>query len=169
MFMRKNLLVATSALLSFVALIALLTPSTSYSQTKVQNVNVVGTVPKVPFQEEVILVFGAGNNGTNGGFMVPAGRRLIIEHVSGLAALEIGQRLKWSRISTLAMAGGTQVAHYLATTQQASVAGIADYYVMSQPMLAYAVGAVEIAAFRSDVAGTGQVNVSVSGYLVAVP
>jgi hypothetical protein len=176
---RKNPFTAAIGLSSLVALIAFLTPSASYGQSRATNVNVVNTpnvsvvntpnvnvVPRVPFQQAVILNF-SGVNQASAGILLPTGMRLVIEYVSALAALSTGTRLTSLQIETsLAGVGIPSVRHYVATiAPPATVPGIGDYFVMSQPMLAYADAPVGIDAFITG-GGSGQMNVTLSGYLV---
>lgn len=118
------------------------------------------------FQETVILSYSVGDIGKFGSFMVPTGKRLVMEHVSLRAAMTPGQRPFETKIIVLQVGGGSQKEHFLVTEYQGSRPGIADYYAASLPMRLYAIGAVSIASFRTDTVGTAQINVTVSGYLV---
>jgi hypothetical protein len=97
---------------------------------------------------------------------VPAGKRLVIEHVSAKAALTEGQHLTETSIATLQVGGGSAIKHYFAASFQGNTPGIADYYAISQQTHLYAIGGVQVFAFRNGTLGTAQVNISVSGYLI---
>jgi hypothetical protein len=140
-------------------------PTVTVGNTSANPVPVVASPPS-PFQEEVILVFNNGSNSANGGFSVPTGKRLVIEHVSATAALAEGQQLTGTRIDTLQVGGGSQKGHYFVASFQANVPGIGDYYAISQETRLYAIGTVPVNAFRNGTTGTAQMNISVSGYLV---
>jgi hypothetical protein len=140
-------------------------PTVTVGNTNANPVPVVA-IPPSPFQEEVILVFNSGDSGAFQPFQVPAGKRLVIEHVSARAALTEGQQLTETSIETLQVGGGSVIKHYFVASFQASVPGVADYYAISQQTRLYAVGGVQVRAFRSNTTGTAQMNISVSGYLV---
>jgi len=124
------------------------------------------TVPKEPFQSEVVFKFNPGKYEAFGSFNVPSRKRLIIEHVSAHAALPNGQKIIEARIETLQVGGGAKANHYLTTHFESSRPDVADYFSVSQDMRLYAVGTVQFGFFRTSTAGTGQVNATVSGYLV---
>ena len=123
------------------------------------------TVPKEPFQKEVIILFIAGKQEGFGSFLIPKGKRLIIEHVSACIALPSGQKILEARIDVLQAGGGAQISHYL-NTFFAAIAPNGDYFSVSHSLRLYAVGDVRFAFFRTDKISIGQVNATVSGYLV---
>lgn len=123
-------------------------------------------VPREPFQKEAIFQFSAGKFEAFGSFDVPSRKRLVIEHVSARVALPNGQKIIEARIETLQAGGGAKASHYLTTNTEGSRPGVADYFSASQCVRLYAVGNVQFGFFRTDIASIGQVNASVSGYLV---
>jgi hypothetical protein len=123
-------------------------------------------VPKEPFQKEVILQFIAGKFEAFGSFEVPSRKRLVIEHVSARVALPNGQKIIEARIETLQAGGGAGASHYLITNTEGSRPGVGDYFSASQCARLYAIGNVRFGFFRTDISSIGQVNASVSGYLV---
>ena len=121
---------------------------------------------QTPFQAQVNALFEPGNNAAFAGIEVPAGKRLVIENVSVLAALNNGTALRYAAVVTLDQAGGSEAEHYLVMNPQGSVPGIADYFSANHALRAYAVGVVQVRAFRTDSVGFGQLNVTVTGSLV---
>jgi len=150
---------------------------TSQAVPPTQDVNVANT-PSVhvlslpaapvstPFQANAIASFVPGSNGAFASIPVPSGKRLVIEDVSVLAALNNGTALTYTSVATLAQGGGSEVEHYLVTNRQGSVPDVADYFTANHPLRAYAVGSIAVRAFRTDTLGFGQVNVTVTGTLV---
>jgi hypothetical protein len=123
-------------------------------------------VGQAPFQAQVIAAFQAGSTSASAAIPVPDGKRLVIENVSALASLNNGTALTYASIVTLDQGGGTQAEHYLVMHPQGSVPDVADYFTANDDLRAYAVGSIGINAFRTDSAGLGQVNVTVTGFLV---
>lgn len=121
---------------------------------------------QAPFQASAIAAFESGTNGAFAAIPVPSGKRLIIENVSALAALNNGTALRYATVVTLAQGGGSEAEHYLVVTPQGSVPGVADYFTANHALRAYAVGNIVVRVFRTDTLGFGQVNVTVTGTLV---
>ena len=140
-------------------------PTVTVGNTNANPVPVVAS-PPLPFQEEVILQFPSGTVNASQSFQVLPGKRLVIEHVSARAALTEGQQLTETSIETLQVGGGSAIKHYFAASFQGNTPGTADYYAISQQTRLYAVGGVQVRAFRNGTAGSGTVNISVSGYLI---
>jgi hypothetical protein len=160
-----------------VALIAALAPVTSGAQASrviVANsrtgpalVQDVDNPARAPFQVQLGNPIAAGANAPNGSFSVPAGRRLVIEHVSALVVVPAGQRVMYTNINTFS--GGGLVFHHLkAQSAGVSTATPGEGYITSESLRLYADPgtSVLVAVNRSDSAGTGFMSVSVSGYLV---
>jgi hypothetical protein len=178
--------VATYVAFSALALAALGTVQrTGHAGPPAQNVNVVNTpsvnvangpanavwtqdaaLGQTPFQGQVNTLFEPGDNSAFAAIEVPAGKRLVIENVSVLAALNNGTELRYAAVVTLDQGGGSEAEHYLVVNPQGSVPGIADYFSANHALRAYAVGVVGLRAFRTDTAGFGQINVTVTGTLV---
>ncbi|HVJ22116.1 MAG TPA: hypothetical protein VM686_42210 [Polyangiaceae bacterium] len=143
------------------------------------NVNVVNTpgvnvvslpavhlATAVPFQAQVLAEFEPGTNGASAGIEIPAGKRLEVENVSALAALDNDVVLRYVAVVTLDQGGGSEAEHYLVMSPQGSIPGIADYFSANHPMRAHAIGALAVRAFRSTEAGYGHVSLTVTGHLV---
>lgn len=101
---------------------------------------------------------------------VPAGKRLVIEHVSAFTSLPSGQKVVSILLRTLGHGEAWLGADFRATTH-----GF-DRFITSQPVRLYAdsgatVGRAPVSALivRDGDAGSGQLFVSISGYLVDVP
>jgi hypothetical protein len=123
------------------------------------------TFPKEPFQQEVIIKFLDGKLEAFGSISIPAGKRLVIEHVSARLTLPAGQKVFESRITTLQKAGGAEGYHYLSTNAEGNHLG-SDFFSISHSLRLYSVGYAKFSFFRSDKAQIGLVNAAVSGYLV---
>src|SRR5688572_11319423 len=108
-----------------------------------------------PFQAEALAQFEHGTNGAFAGIEIPVGKRLEVENVSALAALNNGTSLRYVAVVTLDQGGGSEAEHYLVMNAQASVPGIADYFSANHAMRAHAVGTLQVRAFRSDEIGSG--------------
>jgi len=160
----KTYLFITSGIAILAVSFAFLGPVIVQAQVNVPSP--VYTVPKEPFQSEVAISFNPGRYEAFGSFYVPSRKRLIIEHVSAHVALPNGQKIIEARIETLQVGGGAVANHYLTTHFEGSRPGVGDYFSVSQDMRLYAVGAVRFGFFRTNTTGIGQVNATVSGYLV---
>ena len=122
---------------------------------------------RAPFQVQLGSPIAAGANAPNVSFTVPAGRRLVIEHVSALAMVPAGQRVMFINVNTFS--GGNLVFHHLkAQSVGVSTATPGEGHVTSEALRLYADAgtSVLVAVNRSDSVGTGFMTVSVSGYLV---
>jgi hypothetical protein len=127
---------------------------------------------RLAYQETQIASFN------NGGFVtaiffneVPAGKRLVIEHVSVEAQVPIGQTARASFVSHL---GQTSSDHSLVMNSQGVVVGSPanrESFVASQLVRFYEDGGTGpgINVSRSDSIGGGFAVGTISGYLVEVP
>ena len=70
---------------------------------------------KQPFHANVDISLTSGTEGQNGFVTVPAGKRLVIEYVSGQAFLPSGQKALFSVIVSL-QGQATGTTHYLEST-----------------------------------------------------
>lgn len=66
--------------------------------------------PKQPFQQRVELILPENTGGQNGFVNVPAGKRLVIEYISGEAFMPQGQKMLFSVICWVS---GKKARHYL--------------------------------------------------------
>jgi hypothetical protein len=121
---------------------------------------------RTPFQAQTNGLFQPGSNSAFLAIEVPTGKRLVIENVSVLAALNNDTALRYVALVTLDQAGGSEAEHYLVMNAQGSVPGIGDYFSANHALRAYAVGVVQLRAFRTDSLGFGQINVTVTGSLI---
>ena len=182
----KLFLLLTPILLSCFALLPIAQAAPSPSNVNVVNtpdVNVVNTtaspVPvrdvdnpaRQPFHAEAVGGFADGAS-TTGGLLiptVPAGKRLVIEHVSVFGAMLPGQKMVRTRV----MYRFSVFGHSLVISAQGSNAdGSSDYFVASEPVRFYAGdGLVSWEAERNSVAGTNGdgIDLNCDGYFVDCP
>ena len=104
---------------------------------------------------------------------VPAGKRLIIEHVSVFGVMLAGQKMIETAITTRLQNSnsGQPLPHDLTINAQGSN-GFRDYFVASQDMRWYADAGTDVVGFaeRDNTAGGGgDVQFAISGYFVDVP
>ena len=122
-----------------------------------------------PFQTSVTLSLPNGTGGQNAAFQVPAGKRLVIEYVSGDAFMPTGQKCLFSIFTSLAgQATGTQ--HVLETVALGKF-GATDQFRTAQVVRLFADPGttVMLRADRDLATGTATARMSLSGQLVAVP
>jgi len=124
-----------------------------------------------PFQDQETATFDALNPFTNvDSVPVPAGKQLVIEHVSVITTLPVGQKLLIASVQPFV--GGMGTGHFLTVIAQGTnAAGTADYSVASQDIRLYADPGLPISfhAERNGTAGTGSVTFEISGYLINMP
>ncbi len=123
------------------------------------------------FQAEDVLTLDAGvSNNIIVGPAVPAGKRLVIEHVSATGLLPAGAKLLRAEIG--ASLNGSFVFHRLVPALDGSI-GTIDVFAMSTPMRMYADGgtSLHLLAVRDafSIGSPASVDFSVSGYLVDMP
>ena len=124
---------------------------------------------KYPFQANVDISLPAGTEGQNGFVTVPAGKRLVIEYVSGQAFLPTGQKALFSVIVSLqGQATGTW--HYLESTVVGPF-GSQDCFQCGRPVKLYADPGttVMLRTDRNSPTGAGLSRMTLSGHLVSVP
>ena len=122
-----------------------------------------------PFQISLPLSLPNGTGGQNAAFQVPAGKRLVIEYVSGDALMPTGQKCLFSIFTSLAgQATGTQ--HVLETVALGKF-GATDQFRTAQVVRLYADPGtnVTLRADRDLATGTATARMSLAGQLVAVP
>ena len=123
-----------------------------------------------PFQAFVVDGFqaGEGNVGDRASFTVPAGKRLVIEHVSFQEEVPAGQA---RRVRLDAVADGHPCKHHLLLAREPGFGGGTEDVKASQAVRAYADGGTSVVfrVARNSTLGVTSINISVSGYLVDTP
>ena len=122
-----------------------------------------------PFQTSVEISMPNGTGGQNAGFQVPAGKRLVIEYVSGDASMPTGQKCLFSIFTSLA--GQTTGTRHVLETAALGKLGATDHFQTAQVVRLYADPgtAVTLRADRDLATGTATARMSLSGHLIAVP
>ena len=119
-----------------------------------------------PFQEKLVKVLSSGEANGGSSLIVPAGKRLEIEHVSADANAPPGQGLWLSIVTTI---GGN--ADFREFNLVVHPSGISNVRLVSQPLRAFAnpgtlvTGSIK----RLDTTGQAVVSFTISGYLVDIP
>lgn len=122
-----------------------------------------------PFQSSVDISLPAGTGGQNAFVQVPAGKRLVIEYVSGDALMPTGQKCLLSVLTLLA--GQTTATQHRLETVALGKFGATDHFRAAQVVRLYADPGttVTLRADRDLATGTATARMSLSGKLVAVP
>ena len=122
-----------------------------------------------PFQASVEISLPAGTGGQNAFVQVPAGKRLVIEYVSGDALMPTGQKCLFSVLTSLA--GQTTATQHRLETGALGKFGAPDLFRTAQVLRLYAVPGttVTLRADRDNTTGAATARMSLSGKLVAVP
>ena len=150
------------------------------------NVNVVNTatnpVPvrdvanaKQPFHILASVTIPSTTESASTSFTVPAGKRLVIEFVSGYNTLATGQKLR--AVNVLTWVSGQFNRHYVSILHGAPFNIGNEEFVISQPMKVYADGGpdtpVQVSFFREFAIGGPHtettVLLTISGYLEDMP
>lgn len=121
-----------------------------------------------PFQSLLNMDFPSGTNTrTLTAFVVPDGKRLVLEYVSANASIPTGQ-LAQVRVST--SLGGMPVSHKLVMFRQLVTSGN-DQFSAAQSLRLYADPGTPVQAqcARNSAAGTASAQFTFSGYLVDLP
>ncbi len=120
-----------------------------------------------PFQHSIQGNLSEFEEGVVRELVVPAGKRLVIEHVSCSAAVPPGQKAICHIVTT---AGGQEGFHFLTMSEQGNFVSN-DQFRATQTMRVYADPDTLIKAVGRRNAGTGSAifDFTVSGYLVDVP
>ena len=179
----KTYLLAAIGLVILVGALVLLTPIAGQGQRGGgppggMNVNVVNTsakpvptfaFPTEPFQIGVSFSIEAGNMWGYGSFIVPTGKRLVIEHVSSYSAMTtLDDKIINAAITTQQVLGGNEVSHIFVIVDQGRGPTTVHYCTVSQQMRLYAVEEVRFSVARSHFDHKASINFSVSGYLVDI-
>lgn len=173
------------AIFIFLALVLMviggLTPTASPKAAQsAQDVTVVNTeknpVPvfdvenpaKQPFQTSVLSFIEAGSPSGHAFFRVPAGKRLVIEYISGILSVPFGQSIVTFELTTTA---SRLTANHSVQISFAGVLAGSSQFTAGQLVKIYADPGtiVGVGAFRNTYTGTGRVSVTISGYLLDVP
>ena len=119
-----------------------------------------------PFQAHVEISLPAGTGGQNGFVSVPAGKRLLIEWVSGESFLPTGQKCLFSITTSLAGEPSGK-RHYLNSTQMGPF-GSQDLARTGQVVALAADGgtSVMLRADRNTATGQGLARMSLAGRLI---
>ncbi len=123
---------------------------------------------KYPFQASVQVSLPAGTEGQNGFVTVPAGKRLVIEYVSGQAFLPSGQKALFSVIVSL-QGQSTGTWHYLESTVVGPF-GSQDCFQCGRMVKLYADAGntVMLRTDRDSPTGAGLSRMTLSGHLISV-
>jgi hypothetical protein len=100
-------------------------------------------------------------------YTVPAGKRLVIEVVSGRAVVASGTKVRSTMVTRVA--SGSMNTHLTWTLQ--SVEGTHQIFALTHPIRLYADAGtkVDITTTRSTLANSGGITYSFSGYLINTP
>jgi hypothetical protein len=126
-----------------------------------------------PVVSAITINFAAGSYEAAQGtlFTVPAGKRLVVEHVSGVCIMQPGQRVLIFGITTRLATGATDITHVLVPVFIGTSIGTGDTSSVSQAIKTYAgPGTIVLAgAIRSANTAFGLCTVVLSGFLVNLP
>ena len=171
--MKKSVLTFCFAVISLMII-----PTLTFSappEVKVDNVNVVNNennpVPvynvadKQPFQWSVMNVdFAPTQLGQSVSFSVSAGKRLVIEYVSGNTFVDIGDAVVFSVSTTV---NGVLAHHQLVLTPVGPSGGFAKGYTASQSLILYADPETDVTIYVGNtLGGRATMHASISGYIV---
>jgi hypothetical protein len=124
-----------------------------------------------PFHANLSVSIPEGaDRGTSMPFVVPAGKRLVVEQVSGRAFVGAPGTLLLT--SLLIHQQGQQFIHYLTPVEGMARAGYQNYYVQSQQARLQLEAGMSLELFALTEKGAGAqagMTVAVSGYLVDAP
>lgn len=120
---------------------------------------------KQPFQWSVMNVdFDPTQLGASVSFTVPAGKRLVIEYVSGNVFVDIGDAVVFSVSTTV---NDVLAHHQLILTPVGSSGGFAKGYTASQSLLLNADSETEVTVYAGNtLGGRATMHTAISGYIV---
>jgi hypothetical protein len=103
-------------------------------------------------------------------YTVPAGRRLVIEHVSAACGLPLGQHLGLLSITATPSQNADPVAHFLSPSIVGDPSSSGDF-AASTPMRLYAHSGTTIGvqAYRPGSFDHAECKISMTGFLVSIP
>lgn len=139
------------------------TPNVKVTNTvPVMNVENPDELPVVRFDVAVTLPPG-GNSTNTASVGPPEGKRWVIEQVSALASMPVGQ---WPILSVFLAETGTPTLHWMAFSPQGD-----KYYVVSQPLkLRLSAGErIQFSFQRTSTDGQGTLHVYGTGYEIDQP
>jgi hypothetical protein len=148
-------------------------PTVAQGTTAVQITNTsplavrdVDNPARQPFQGDATASF-SGQNEANFFIPVPAGKRLVIEHVTASILVLPGRKAGFI-VRTTAGASGNAVFHTMSPIPHGTFANVGyDVFIVSQPVRFYADGATQFLLHAyADGPGIGSATVSFSGYLI---
>jgi hypothetical protein len=120
-----------------------------------------------PFQWDKTVDFDPSQLGGSASFTVPAGKRLVIEFVSGDIFVTKGKIVTFGVNTTV---NGTATAHHLLLTPQGGSGGYIESYLASQSLRLYADSNTTVTlGVNSTEGGDTKGFFTVSGYLVNLP
>jgi len=119
-----------------------------------------------PFQEVLVKILNPGEANGGSSLTVPAGKRLVIEHVTADAIAPSGQGLWLSIVTTIGGNADFREFHLVVHPSQ-----IPFLRIVSQPLRAFANPGTLVTASvkRFDTTGQASVSFTISGYLVDMP
>ncbi len=119
-----------------------------------------------PFHEETVLVLPDGFGGENAFIAIPAGKVLVVEHVSAIGTAPNDQFIAFS-LGTRLSPDTVRVPHYLNATRSGITGGLI-YQLSQQGRFYHDVGTLSVRAERQSGPTAGELTFrfTVSGYLV---
>lgn len=149
--------------------IALLASSAAMAQTRAALVKDVNSPPSQPFAANSgVAGFPSGANAITVTLLtVPAGKRAVVEHVSCIDFLAVGDN--FVRMEMRYTLGGVSQQHqFVHTRVGTSLIPSIDVWSLSQPVRLYADAGttIQMAAIRRSGAGPGGIECQISGHYV---
>lgn len=140
----------------------------STNPVQVQNVNDATN----PYEQRLVITINPGNQQNNGAFTnFPAGKRLVIEHISASATVPSGQKITayFTSSVTTSVGGFGGGLNFLVMQFQGTYplsTGPVDIFNATQPMRIYTDTAPILIGNRTDITGSATVDATISGYVV---
>lgn len=142
-----------------IAICLLLTPLYTLAAPPVENVD-----ENKPFQWSDIVDFDPMQSGGYVFFTVPAGKRLVIEYVTGNVGIDTGDVVAFYISTTV---NGVLTKHWLLPTAVGPAGGFAKSYIANQSLILYADAETVVTIYAGNTSGgRAAMFASVSGYLV---
>jgi hypothetical protein len=132
------------------------------SPVQVHNVNDATT----PFEDRVVFNIDPGTQQNHASFNLPAGKRLVIEHISAYATGPSGQKFAAGFTTAVPSGGGL---NWLVLELQGTfplITGPTDVFTASQAMRVYTDSPPTLIVTRTDITGSATADATISGYLV---
>ncbi len=166
----KKIKIAICITFLIMSLFPMSTSAEQYSRRSIP-VTIVNTpvttkiAPLQAFQWGVMNVdFDPTQLGASVSFVIPDGKRLVIEYVSGNVFVDIGDAVVFSVSTTV---DGVLAHHQLVLTPLGPSGGFAKGYTASQSMRLYADSGTEVTVYAGNtLGGRATMHASISGYLV---